>query len=584
MNAFTSFQANIYWDRSIKILAVFEFPALFVPFDVNRAHTKYGSCLCTLAVRNTCDTFFRIPNMASFLYGHGVPHTDETGDILEEEIIKDDTRVKILDLTSYPGPAARLEEVLLALLKEQQMLKDKLGQVILDGEAQAAKLSQLEQNVNNDMSKLSGELDKKICEVQVAQDKANDDLNEGFEAEIQDIKQDMEALEIKVNVGQLMEDMEETVKHLEEINEDQNKDLDRLEKDLKMGLEEEKMLRGQDIGLIKFNLNEGIGEMKEALEGHKKNVEKVLEEEREDRQVQNTNILDKIDKEIIIRRSIIAGLKDRIVDEQDELMTKVTDHITEIKEDFATDKKILDEKLGHVNQDMDDMNTSVIERINGTIDELTEAIKENQVKQDQQIGELVLQVKAENEQLKTYFAEENNVMETMVHDEVNSIANLDRKLAKELTDINEKIKNGSKEVLDRINEQKVKQAKLIDDLTDKVDEGFKIVEGNIEETTGQLKSEISLVQIEACNDKDTFRDFLSDKVAVFELRITDETAIVKDLLDIESEERQLESDHLKNMIAEEASALKKDLEDQRSLLRQDFQFLIFNSRNEILDL
>ena len=59
------------------------------------------------------------------------------------------------------------------------------------------------------------------------------------------------------DIGQLRNNLEESIKHLDEINEELNQDLDKLENDLKMGLEEEKMLRGQDIGILKFNLNEG---------------------------------------------------------------------------------------------------------------------------------------------------------------------------------------------------------------------------------------------------------------------------------------------------------------------------------------
>ena len=59
------------------------------------------------------------------------------------------------------------------------------------------------------------------------------------------------------DIGQLRNNLEDSIKHLEDINEELNQDLDKLENDLKMGLEEEKMLRGQDIGILKFNLNEG---------------------------------------------------------------------------------------------------------------------------------------------------------------------------------------------------------------------------------------------------------------------------------------------------------------------------------------
>ena len=88
-------------------------------------------------------------------------------------------------------------------------------------------------------------------------------------------------------------DTEESLKHLEEITEEHNQDLDKLENDLKMGLEEEKMLRGQDMGILKFNLNEGMNEIKDGQEKYKAALDKILEEERDERVAQNNELLGK---------------------------------------------------------------------------------------------------------------------------------------------------------------------------------------------------------------------------------------------------------------------------------------------------
>lgn len=86
---------------------------------------------------------------------------------------------------------------------------------------------------------------------------------------------------------------QESLKHLEEITEEHNQDLDKLENDLKMGLEEEKMLRGQDMGILKFNLNEGMNEIKDGQEKYKAALDKILEEERDERVAQNNELLGK---------------------------------------------------------------------------------------------------------------------------------------------------------------------------------------------------------------------------------------------------------------------------------------------------
>ena len=54
----------------------------------------------------------------------------------------------------------------------------------------------------------------------------------------------------------------------------EGKERERVEADLKMALEEEKMLRGQDMGILKFNLSEGVKEIKEANDAAKAALDK----------------------------------------------------------------------------------------------------------------------------------------------------------------------------------------------------------------------------------------------------------------------------------------------------------------------
>ena len=66
-----------------------------------------------------------------------------------------------------------------------------------------------------------------------------------------------------------------------------------------------------------------INEIKEANDAHKANLEKCIEEERDERLSQNTELLDKIDKEKRDRSSGLAELKHKLEDEQDELKKEV---------------------------------------------------------------------------------------------------------------------------------------------------------------------------------------------------------------------------------------------------------------------
>ena len=114
-------------------------------------------------------------------------------------------------------------------------------------------------------------------------------------------------------------EVDETLKHLDQVTIDLEEDIERLSNDLKMGLEEEKMLRGQDIGILKFNLTEGVDEMKGLLEDHKSKMSNCIEEERDERINQTTDLLNKIDTEKRDRASSISRLSHQMEDDQGDL-------------------------------------------------------------------------------------------------------------------------------------------------------------------------------------------------------------------------------------------------------------------------
>ena len=175
--------------------------------------------------------------MAAFLNGDS--HNNHNGDIFDTKSNEGTTSTvdKILSLTSY---SSRLEEVLLALLKEQQILKDKfesdlqglhskIDQVSQDAEQDRVKLGQLQNNLDNDVSRLG----QQIMDVQ---DKTQDMINEGFDKQqmeldrldqtIQDTRdkchQEQQALGQKLSeeLGQVKNDLDESLKHLDEVTND----------------------------------------------------------------------------------------------------------------------------------------------------------------------------------------------------------------------------------------------------------------------------------------------------------------------------------------------------------------------------
>ena len=91
--------------------------------------------------------------------------------------------------------------------------------------------------------------------------------------------------------------LDEMERNVNDLMNKEMKEREKLEADMKMALEEEKMLRGQDMGILKFNLNEGIKEIKDSNDAAKAALDKSLEEERDERQTQAMDLLEKLDKD-----------------------------------------------------------------------------------------------------------------------------------------------------------------------------------------------------------------------------------------------------------------------------------------------
>ena len=62
---------------------------------------------------------------------------------------------------------------------------------------------------------------------------------------------------------------------------------------------------------------------------------------------------------------------------------------------------------------------------------------------------------------------------------------------------------------------------------------------------------------------------MGEKISDIEKKVSDEAAVFKEMLDKESEERHLESEHLKQVISDEAENLKHDLDNKTSSIQND---------------
>ena len=247
-------------------------------------------------------------------------YVDEDVDDLEPSKAENEvTKGRILELTSY---SSRLEEVLLALLKDQQVLRDRICK---ERRERVRQVKDLEKKLDKEIGErvesdncLAENFATKLDEVTENFDKKFEDLKEQKEKEkevfvekTEEIKEELiekidncenvltekiaeteksfnvaaAKLEAKIeeSVAELKENLSSIDGDISEVLQQGQKDIEKLAADLKMGLEEEKLLRGQDIGILKFNITEGLKDAKDDMMKTQTDLEKVIDEEREDR-------------------------------------------------------------------------------------------------------------------------------------------------------------------------------------------------------------------------------------------------------------------------------------------------------------
>ena len=97
----------------------------------------------------------------------------------------------------------------------------------------------------------------------------------------------------------------------------------------------------------------------------------MLEEEREDRGNQNIDLLDKIDKEKRDRVKSIADIQHKFEDDNEQLSNKFHEHIGE---SIKSEEKSRGVEISKINQDIDDVHSSILAKLKASHDEVYEKI------------------------------------------------------------------------------------------------------------------------------------------------------------------------------------------------------------------
>merc|ERR1712013_461667 len=106
---------------------------------------------------------------------------------------------------------------------------------------------------------------------------------------------------------------------------------------LKNGLDEEKMLRGQENEMMKKVLSDACADLDNKLFEHRGNIEKALEDEKDERAAQHDDMINRLDRE---RKERIKGndkIQNQLLDELEAMATKQVQDTEALKD--AIDKE-----------------------------------------------------------------------------------------------------------------------------------------------------------------------------------------------------------------------------------------------------
>ena len=241
---------------------------------------------------------------------------------------------------------------------------------------------------------------------------------------------------------------------------------------------------------FRFNLNEGIQEAKDAAKQNKEELDKMLEEEREDRGNQSIDLLDKIDKEKRDRVKSIADVQHKFEDDNEHLCNKLHERIGE---SIKSEEKSRGVEISKINQDIDDLHSSMVAKLKASNDEVDEKIMLQEKKDNEKFLKFSKQVDDNTQSLKKFLEDERDTLKSVIDEET-------RQRADEIDKINEtvaKYSQGNVAIADQIKDlnsefssEKQKLEALEANFDTKLEDGARILNENLSSMEGAFRADI----------------------------------------------------------------------------------------------
>ena len=233
----------------------------------------------------------------------------------EEKLLRNEEEKKIRD----------------ALSKSVGDISDKLKVANDAVEAQIKAVNE-EMNTNKDLidtkiNVLGQDMDDKIKNVEQV-------LTGNMDTKMRNIETDLENLKLSVNddMDKINESIHETEnKLLERLYDEEDKRIKDAE-NFKNALEEEKLLKGQEIEVMKKTIADANQNMTDLVTGQMKEINKIIEEEKDERAGQNDDMITRLDRERKERMKVNDMIQNQLHDAVDNIVAKQMQDVESIRE------------------------------------------------------------------------------------------------------------------------------------------------------------------------------------------------------------------------------------------------------------
>ena len=497
--------------------------------------------------------------------------------------------------------AARIEQE----AKEREAADGELRTLIADGATKVTDdLTAQVQAIKSEVESLNEQQESNQKFATDSIDRLTNSLNDKIDSNLAEVvklvndeserltgKADNAEADFKEELAALKTDVATVEGQLEARAKSDNDDHDRQMSELKMAIEEEKMLRGQDNEIVKMTLQQGVADLNNQVEEHKEKVKKTLEEDKDERTAQYDDLICRVDKERRERAKGLSDLETRLDEVSKNTSDKIADMAAEAKKETAACRDFCKEATEKVQTDLDALNTASIERLDEARADLITKIDDERKERADIIKDALTGIEGEItgvknsiEREKQSLEESNQLLEEKSKKDVAALEDRVGNIFKGLCEtVKEQIEERSTKLEGQIVEEVQARQKADEELFEEISKEKRAVlnelEGRIqshEQASADIHSKVAAIEAQGVQglekvqeelqkemtriqaQEEALNGVLNASIPKYEAKLAD----LENLINVEKSERKFETEALKESAAKDKSVLQEALEKE----------------------